>query len=81
MNEQIKTAAHDIGMLGNFVTLVPDLYRGKVADDREEAGHLMSGLDWPGAVSDIKGAAKFLLSKGCTKVGYIYMYFLFTCFL
>lgn len=69
MNEQIKTAAHDIGMLGNFVTLVPDLYRGKMADDREEAGHLMSGLDWPGAVSDIKGAAEFLLSKGCTKVG------------
>ena len=69
MNEQIKKEAQDIGELGNFVTLVPDLYRGKVADDREEAGHLMTGLDWQGAVSDIKGAAEFLISKGCTKVG------------
>ena len=68
MNEQIKQEAKDIGNMGNFVTLVPDLYRGKVAKDREEAGHLLAGLDWPGAVADIKGAAEFLLSKGCTKV-------------
>jgi carboxymethylenebutenolidase len=27
-----------------FMVIVPDLYRGKVADDREEANHLMSGL-------------------------------------
>ena len=69
MNEQIKKVAKEIGELGHFVTLVPDLYRGKVATDREEAGHLATGLDWSGAVSDIKGAAKFLMNKGCTKVG------------
>ena len=68
MNEQIKKEAKDIGEMGNFVTLVPDLYRGKVADDREEAGHLITGLDWTGAVADIKGAAQYLLDKGCKKV-------------
>lgn len=69
MNEQIKEEAKMIGNKGNFVTLVPDLYRGKVATDNEEAGHLMNNLDWPGAVKDIQGAAKYLLSQGCTKVG------------
>ena len=68
MNEQIKKQAKEIGEMGPFITVVPDLYRGKVAIDREEAGHLVHGLDWSGAVSDIKGAAEFLKSKGCTKV-------------
>ncbi|WAR14855.1 DLHH-like protein [Mya arenaria] len=36
--------------MDGFATLVPDLYRGKITKDYEEAGHLMSGLDWPGAV-------------------------------
>jgi hypothetical protein len=39
-----------------------------VTDDREQAGHLLAGLDFPGAVQDIRGAVKFLLSKGCKKV-------------
>ena len=57
--------------LGHFVLLFTspaDLYRGQVATDNEHAGHLMNNLDWPGAVKDIQGAAKYLLSKGCTKV-------------
>ncbi len=29
----------------------------------------MGGLDWKGAVQDIAGAQKFLLGKGCKKVG------------
>lgn len=69
LNEQIQDEAVLIGNQGSFITLVPDLYRGKVATDNEAAGHLMNNLDWPGAVADIKGAAKFLLSKGCTSVG------------
>jgi len=32
----------------------------------------MSGLDWQGAIADIKGAVKALKElKGCTKVGLI----------
>ena len=30
-----------------FAVVCPDLYRGKVATDHEEANHLMSSLDWP----------------------------------
>ena len=33
-----------------------------------EAEHLMSGLDWGGAVADVKAAAAFLKAEGCTKV-------------
>jgi carboxymethylenebutenolidase len=68
MNEQIQKEADDIGKMGQFVTIVPDLYRGKLAKDNEEAGHLMNNLDWLGAVQDIKAAAKHLKSLGCNKV-------------
>ncbi|XP_060064445.1 protein usf-like [Ylistrum balloti] len=69
LNDQIKNVAVSIGNMGNFVTLVPDLYRGKKTTDNEEAGHFMGNLDWEGAVLDIQGAAKKLKSMGCTKVG------------
>ncbi|XP_014779635.1 protein usf isoform X2 [Octopus bimaculoides] len=69
MNQQIQDEAADLATRGPFVTLVPDLYRGKLATDNEEAGHLMSNLDWNGAVEDIQGSAKYLLKLGCKKVG------------
>lgn len=69
MTQQIQDEATEIAEKGDFIALVPDLYRGKVATDHETAGHYMSDLDWPGAVKDIEGAAKYLLSKGCSKVG------------
>ena len=50
------------------MTLVPDLYRGKTTEDYEEAGHMMDTLDYPGAVLDIRGAARYLRSRGCLKV-------------
>ncbi|ELT97602.1 hypothetical protein CAPTEDRAFT_125388 [Capitella teleta] len=52
-----------------FLVLVPDMYRGRMAKDFEEAGHLMGSLDWVGACLDIDGAASYLKSLGCTKVG------------
>ncbi|KAK3088723.1 hypothetical protein FSP39_023018 [Pinctada imbricata] len=69
MNQYIVDKAKEIGKEGGFVTIVPDLYRGKVAKDREEAGHLKNGLDWMGAVKDIEGAEQYLKSVGCLKVG------------
>lgn len=50
MNEQIKEQARHIGELGKFVTMVPDLYRGKVAKNSTEAFHLVSNLDYPGGL-------------------------------
>lgn len=34
--------------------LIPDLYRGKLTLDAKEAEHTMTGLDWPGAVQDVR---------------------------
>ena len=70
MNEQIQQEAREIADQGSFVTLVPDLYRGKVATDHETAGHYRDDLDWAGAVKDIQGAICYLKSIGCAKVGH-----------
>jgi len=70
VNENIKKKGCKIANELSAITIVPDLYRGQVATDREHAGHLMSGLDWPGAIADILGAAKYLKNElGVSKVG------------
>jgi len=68
LNEQIKSMAVRFAEAG-FRAIVPDLYRGRVGQDAREAGHLMAGLDWAGAVQDIRGAALYLKQLGCKKVG------------
>ena len=68
MTQQILDEGALIGREGQMTVLVCDIYRGKIAIDREQAGHYMEDLDWEGAVKDISGAAKYLLSAGCTKV-------------
>ncbi|GFS24763.1 protein usf-like [Elysia marginata] len=69
MNEHILGTAGQIAERSGLVTLVPDIYRGKVATDRETAGHYSADLDWRGAVADVDACAKFLKQKGCKKVG------------
>ncbi|KAL8558495.1 hypothetical protein ACOMHN_059236 [Nucella lapillus] len=69
MNEQIVEEGKLLANLGGFMTVVPDLYRGKRADSREDAGHLMGGLDWDGALKDIQACAKYLKANGCKRVG------------
>jgi carboxymethylenebutenolidase len=70
VNDQIKNRAAWFASHG-FHAVVPDLYRGKVATDHEEAGHLMNDLDWPGAVADIAAAAEYLKTHGAKKVGVV----------
>ncbi|CAD8114191.1 unnamed protein product [Paramecium sonneborni] len=63
-----KTA--DIMSTYGFKCVVPDLYRGKIAKDTEEAGHLLSGLDWKQALIDIEESARFLKEDlHCKKIG------------
>ncbi|BFZ11127.1 hypothetical protein BsWGS_14166 [Bradybaena similaris] len=69
VNQQVQDCAKDIAEQLKSVTLVPDLYRGKVATDHETAGHYMNDLDWKGAVEDIRACAKYLKSQGVKKVG------------
>lgn len=64
LNTQIKATADALAAQG-FRVLVPDLYRGKLAADGEEANHLMSGLDFVDACDqDLAGAIAHLGVSG-----------------
>jgi len=67
INDQIKNRAREFVEKG-ISCVIPDLYRGKVAINREEASHLSTGLDWPGAVQDIQAAKQYLISIGFKRV-------------
>ncbi|KAL5794119.1 hypothetical protein ACOSP7_002713 [Xanthoceras sorbifolium] len=67
---EIKNHAVKISQLNpGFKALIPDLYRGKVGLDVAEAQHLMDGLDWQGAVKDIRASVNWLKANGSKKVG------------
>mmetsp|Transcript_12681 Transcript_12681/g.35063 ORF Transcript_12681/g.35063 Transcript_12681/m.35063 type:complete len:237 (-) Transcript_12681:130-840(-) len=68
VNDQIKQTALDLGKASGVRVAIPDLYRSKIAYEAAEANHLMSELDWPGAVADIRATAAYLKSEGCSKV-------------
>ncbi len=68
LNPQIKNTADRLAAEG-YLALVPDLYRGKLAKDGDEASHFMDNLDFLDAASqDIRGAAQHLLAAGAQKV-------------
>ena len=69
LNDQIKAVAERLADAG-YQALVPDLYRGKLALEENEAKHLMNGLNFGDAASqDIRGAVQFLKGLGSKKVG------------
>jgi carboxymethylenebutenolidase len=68
LNDQIKGVADKLAQAG-YRALVPDLYRGKVALEANEAQHLMQGLNFGDAAGqDIRGAVKYLKTDSA-KVG------------
>lgn len=68
LNDQIKGVAEKLAAVG-YRALVPDLYRGKVAVEENEAKHLSSGLDFGSATQDVRGAVQHLKASGSPKVG------------
>ena len=67
LNDQIKGVADRFAAAG-FSALAPDLYAGRVAQDPDEANHLMTGLDWVGATEqEVRGAVQYLQGM-CDKV-------------
>jgi len=68
ITEQVQRQAQRISEKG-YRCLLPDLYKGKLGVDVEEATHLMNNLDFPGAVKEIKAAAQFLKSEGSAACG------------
>jgi len=63
LNDQIRGIADRFAAAG-ITALAPDLYQGRITDDPDEAGHLMTGLDWPGACRiEVRGALQHLKAK------------------
>jgi len=64
LNKQICGVCDRLAAAG-FNALAPDLYKGRVTENADEASHLMSGLDWTGAVEqDVRGAVKYIKANG-----------------
>ncbi len=68
LNVQICGIADRFARAG-FNALAPDLFKGRVTQDPDEASHMMNGLDFPGAThQDIRGAVAHLRRFGGGKV-------------
>ena len=69
LNDQIKGVADKLAAAG-YRALVPDLYRGQVALEANEAEHLMNNLNFADAAGqDVRGAVQHLKASGSAKVG------------
>jgi carboxymethylenebutenolidase len=69
LNDQIRGVAERLAGAG-YRALVPDLYRGKLALEANEAEHLMNDLDFADAAGqDIRGAVQHLKATGSAQVG------------
>ena len=62
LNDWIKQQADRFASQG-YVALAPDLYRGKVASDPNMAHELMRGMPQDRAMSDLRGAFRFLEAR------------------
>lgn len=75
INDQIKEVCDRFASEG-FVALAPDIYRGVVTQEPDEAGKLMMQLNIEQAAKDMSGAVRYLAahdavtSKGLGVVGY-----------
>eukprot|EP00803_Ostreobium_quekettii_P005813 evm.model.scf_128EXC.1 EVM.evm.TU.scf_128EXC.1 scf_128EXC:12966-15565(+) len=65
----IKGHAEKISSLGGYRCLVPDLYKGKIGVDKEEASHMMGSLDFEAAIGELKQAVDYLRAGGSPTVG------------
>jgi len=63
LNDQICGVADRFARAG-YNALAPDLYKGRLTTEPDEANHLMTGLDFPGAThQDLRGAAQHLQTQ------------------
>ena len=68
LDDEVKNVANRLAKAG-YRALVPDLYRGKLALEANEAEHLMNDLNFGDAASqDIRGAVQSLKATGSNKV-------------
>ncbi|KAJ3183899.1 hypothetical protein HDU87_006017 [Geranomyces variabilis] len=70
LNDQIKKKTAEFATAVGGLAISPDLYRGKVATEADEANHEMSKLNWDQAYNDVRNAVKYLKSQGVEKRNY-----------
>jgi carboxymethylenebutenolidase len=70
LNRQIREVARRFARNG-YVTIVPDLYHGRVADDPERAHVLARGVDGATAVGELSAAVTWLRAQERTAKGSI----------
>jgi carboxymethylenebutenolidase len=64
LNDHIKDLVDRMAAAG-ISTLAPDLYRGRLAKDGDEASHMMNTLDFADAThQDLRGAVAHLAARG-----------------
>eukprot|EP00775_Hariotina_reticulata_P010146 gene10146-10304_t len=69
VNDMIKELATKLSQESGYRCLIPDLYKGKIGVDAEEASHLMNSLDFKAAVSELQEAVTYLKESGSKNVG------------
>ena len=62
LRDEMKRVADRLAIEAGYTTLVPDLYRGVIANDAATAQATMQKMDWSSAVDDVLGAAAHLKS-------------------
>ena len=63
LNDQICGVVDRFARAG-YNALAPDLYKGRLTTEPDEANHLMTGLDFPAAThQDLRGAAQHLRTQ------------------
>ena len=62
LNDHIKDVANRLAAEG-YIALAPDLYRGAVATEPDDARKLAMELDRPQAIKDIQGAVNYLVAR------------------
>ena len=72
LNPHIQDITERFAIAG-YNALAPDLYHGRIAQNIDEARHMMDGLDFTGATTqDIQGAVTYLQAQsGNPKVGIV----------
>lgn len=63
INDQVKILAQHIADISGAEVYVPDLYKGKIGVNAEEASHLMNNLDFKNAVAEIETLCKEVIAK------------------
>lgn len=68
VNDQIRGVADRLAASG-YLALVPDLYRGKITVEEEEAHHLMDALNFGDAATQDVGGAIAYLKQRTSRIG------------